>query len=259
MRELRYIGHDTAASLTDRESWRFGSGVTLPAGAGLRVSYQVSDATTLDTRSELQILQRTWPEVRATLPTLRPPAFTGMQTVNLSAGIERTEREIEFAGRALQRRFDSDTRLPLDLSIQWLRTLATSYRGSFRDGQGEDPTGRTRRRQQSHRVSLSSQLLPASILARRLDRPIRVSLIGAYTTEENCRITARGEACVAFVDQVTRTASLAVDTSAGGFEFGVQLSYDDRQSYVGQQTGSTQFQIGIFGQLDIAAGDLPIR
>lgn len=255
----RFIGQDTAASLTDRSSWRLGSGVTLPGGAGVRVSYQISDATTLDTRSAQDIVQRTWPEIQATMPTLRPPSFTGIQAINLSAGIVRTTRAIEFGGRALQRRFDSDTRVPLDVSIQWLRTLVTSYRGSFRSGRGEDPTGRTQREQQSHRISLSSQLLPASALARRLDRPIRLSFIGAFSTEVDCRITALGDECVDFVDQVTRTASLSADTSAGGFEFGIQVSFDDRKSFVGQQTGSTQFQVGLFGQLDFAAGSLPIR
>ena len=259
LERYRFIGQDTAASLTDRESWRLGSGVTLPGGTGVRVSYQVADATTLDPRSERDILQRTWPEVRVTLPSIPMPSFTGMRTVSLSGGVERTVREIEFGGRALQRRFDSDTRVPVDLSIQWLRTLVTTYRGSFRQGRGVDPTGRTRRREESHRVSVSSQLLPASVLARRLDRPVRVSLIGAYTTEQNCRITVRGEDCVDFIDQVIRTASLSVDSSAGGLEFGIQLSFDDRKSFVGQQTGSTQFQLGIFGQLDISAGTLPIR
>ena len=255
----RFIGQDTAASLTDRESWSLGSGLSLPAGAGVQVSYQVSDAVTLDTRSQLEIFQRTWPEVRVTLPTLRPPAFTGMRTVSLSAGVERTVREIEFAGRALQRRIDSDRQIPVDLTVQWRRNLTTTYRGTVREGRGVDPTGRTRRGQQSHRLSVSSQLLPAAILARRLDRPVRVSVIAAFTTEESCRITARGEDCVDFVNQVTRTASLAMDTAAGGFEFGIQLSFDDRKSFVGQRTGSTQFQLGIFGQLDISAGALPVR
>ncbi|MDH3271775.1 MAG: hypothetical protein OEN56_10600, partial [Gemmatimonadota bacterium] len=255
----RFIGADTAASLTDRSTWRLGSGVTLPAGAGVRVGYQISDATTLDTRSERRTTQRTWPDVQGTLPTLRPPRFLGIQAISVTSGIVRTTRETEFGGRALQRRFDSDTRVPLDLSIQWVRTLVTTYRGLFRSGRGVDPTGRTEREQQSHRVSLSSQLLPPSALARRLDRPIRLSLLGAVTSELNCRITAQGDNCVAFVDQLTRTASVSMDTSAGGFEFGLQVSFDDRQSFVGQQTGSTQFQVGIFGQLDFAAGALPIR
>ena len=67
-----------------------------------------------------------------------------------------------------------------------------------------------------------------------------------------------GDDCVPFIDQVSRAASLSLDTSVGGFEMGLNISYDDRQSFVGQQTGSTQFQVGLFGQLDFAAGVLPI-
>lgn len=256
--DFRFVGADTASTLTDRDSWRLSSGATLPGGAGVQVGYTRTDAETLDTRSDRRTVLRSWPDVRATLPTLRLPSFTGIQTINLTSGIVRTERETTFGGRALQRRFDSDTQVPIDVSIQWLRTLVTTYRGAFRNGTGADPTGDTEREMKSHRVSVSSQLLPPGAIARRLDRPIRLSFIGAYRSELNCRIPVGGAECVAFVDVVTRTASLALDTSVGGFEFGLQLSYDDRQSFVGQQTGSTQFQVGLFGQLDFAAGSLPL-
>ncbi|MDA0329485.1 MAG: hypothetical protein O2958_10815 [Gemmatimonadetes bacterium] len=255
----RFVDADTAASVNDRESWRLGTGVTLPGGAGIQVGYLWSDSRTQDTRSDRRTLQRTWPDLQATLPTLRLPDFTGIQAINFSTGIVRTERETDFAGRALQRRFDEDTQVPVDLSVTWLRSLVTTYRAAFRTGRGHDPTGDTERYQATHRISVSSQLLPPGALARRLDRPIRLSLLGAYQNERNCRITAAGAACIAFLDQVTRTASLALDTSVGGFEFGLQLSYDDRQSFVGQRTGSTQFQFGLFGQLDFSAGVLPLR
>lgn len=256
--DFRFVGADTASTLTDRSSWRLASGVSLPAGSGIQVGFVTTDAQTLDTRSDRRTELRTWPDVRATLPTIPMPSFTGIQTINLTSGIVRTERETTFGGRALQRRFDSDTQVPVDVSIQWLRTLVTTYRGAFRTGTGVDPTGDTERDLVSHRVSVSSQLLPPGAIARRLDRPIRLSFIGAYRSELNCRITVGGDECVAFIDTVTRTASLALDTSVGGFEFGIQLSYDDRQSFVGQQTGSTQFQVGLFGQLDFAAGTLPL-
>jgi hypothetical protein len=57
---------------------------------------------------------------------------------------------------------------------------------------------------------------------------------------------------------VLRTASLQADTAIQGFSFGLQISYDDRQSFVGQRTGSTQFQVGLFGQLDFGTADFPI-
>jgi hypothetical protein len=254
----RFIDADTAASLTDRASWQLSSGVTLPGGSGFQVSYVLTDAKTVDTRSDRRTLQRTWPDIQATVPTIRLPRFTGIQAINISSGIRRTEREIEFGGRALQTRLDDDVQVPLTISVNWLRTLVTTYNGSFRTGRGTDPTGDTERDQASHRLSVSSQLLPPGPLARRLDRPISLTILAAYAAERNCRITVAGAGCVAFLDQVTRTASMQLDTAAGGFEFGVQVSYDDRQSFVGQRTGSTQFQIGLFGQLDFAAGVLPI-
>lgn len=255
----RFVDADTAATLTDRASWRLSSGVALPGGAGVQVGYLWSDSETLDIRSDRNTRQRTWPDVQATLPPIRLPSFTGIRSINLSSGIVRSEREITFGGRALQRRFDSDLQVPLDVSIQWLRTLVTTYRGAWRDGSGADPTGDTEREERNHRLSLSTQLLPAGGLASRLDRPISLSMIGTFRSERSCRITVAGEECVPFIDQVLRTASLQADTSVQGFSFGLQISYDDRQTFVGQRTGSTQFQIGLFGQLDFGTADLAAR
>ena len=256
---FRVIGADTAATLTDRVSWRLASGITLPAGAGLQIGYLRSDASTLDTRSDRRTVQRSWPDIQASLPTLRPPSFMGIQAVNLSSGIVRTQRSTEFGGSTRQRRFDEDVQIPVDVSVNWVRTLVTTYRGAFRTGSGLDPTGDTEREHTSHRISVSSQLLPPAALARRLDRPIQLLLIVTFIRDRNCRNTVAGEACVAFLDQVSRTASLSLNTSASGMQLGVQISYDDRQSFVGQRTGSTQFQVGIFGQIDFAAGVLPLR
>ena len=67
------------------------------------------------------------------------------------------------------------------------------------------------------------------------------------------------EECVAFLDQILRSINLSLDTRVSGFEVGVQMSYDDRQSFVGQRTGSTQFQLMLWGQLQFSAGMIPRR
>ena len=257
-RSFRTIGGDTAVTATDRTSWTLGSGVSLPGGAGVQVGYQWAAATTLDTRSDRRTVQRVWPNVQARLPTISPPGFTGIQSVTLAAGIARTRRTLELGGRAQQERFDEDLRLPLDVSVTWLRNLVTSYQGALRTGRGEDPTGETERDEESHRVSLSGQVLPAGVLASALDRPVQLSLLAGYTSERRCRNTAARDECVTFLDQESRTVNLSLDTSVGGFQFGIQVSFDDRQSFVGQRTGSTQFQVGIFGQLELSAGALPV-
>jgi hypothetical protein len=96
-------------------------------------------------------------------------------------------------------------------------------------------------------------------LASHLDRPIRLSLLGLYRSERDCRSTTGRLECVPFVDQISKTVNLSMDTSIGGFAVGVQMSFDDRQSFVGQRTGSTQFQLMLFGELQFSAGVLPIR
>ncbi len=249
---------DTAATLTERYSWRLGSGLALPGGAGVQVGFGWADGTTLDTRSRRRTVLRSWPEIQASLPTLVPPAGLGIRAIRVTSGITRTRRTIEFGGGGSQRRRDEDLRVPLDVSIQWMRTLATSYQATFRVGSGVDPTGETERDETSHRVSIASQLLPPDWLASRLDRPISVSLLGAYTSERVCRATTAAGACVAFLDQVGRTLNLSLDTSVRGLAVGLQMSLDDRQSYVGRRTGSTQFQVGVFGQLQFTGGSLPL-
>jgi hypothetical protein len=255
---FRVLDSDTAATVTDRVAWRLGSGVTLPGGGGVQVGFERTAAVTLDTRSGRRTTLRSWPEIQASLPALSPPALTGIRAITVSSGIVRTLRTIHFGGGVDQRRRDDDIRVPFDVSIQWIRNLVTSYQGAVRVGRGEDPTGETEREERSHRVSVRSQLLPPDWLARRLDRPVSVSLLAAFTSERTCRNTSAGSECVAFLDQIGRSLNLSLDTSVGGFAVGMQVSFDDRQSFVGRRTGSTQFQVGVFGQLNFTGGALPL-
>ncbi len=256
--DFRFLDGDTAATLTDRASWTLSSGLRLPGGTALDVGYQRSEATTLDTRSDRRIDQKRWPDVRTTLPPIRLPSFTGIQRISLSSGYTRNDRRIIYGGRGLQTRTQRDIQVPVDISITWIGSLVTSYRGAFRDGTARDPTGDTDRTDHSHRLSVSSQILPPGPWSARLDRPIRLSLLAGYTAERDCRTTVTKDRCVPFLDQIRRSLSLLLDTSVNGLEVGLQMSYDDRQSFVGQETGSTQFQVGIFGQLQFSAGVLPV-
>ena len=255
---FRVLGSDTAATVTDRVAWRLGSGVTLPGGGGVQLGYEETDAVTLDTRSGRRTTLRSWPEIQASLPTVSPPGLTGIRAITVSSGLVRTVRTIQFGGGAAQRRRDDDIRVPVDVSVQWIRNLVTTYQGAIRVGRGDDPTGETEREERSHRVAVRSQLLPPEWLARRLDRPVSVSLLAAFTSERTCRNTSAGSECVAFLDQIGRSLNLSLDTSVRGFAVGMQVSFDDRQSFVGQRTGSTQFQVGLFGQLNFTGGSLPV-
>jgi hypothetical protein len=255
--DFRFLEGDTAATLTDQSAWTWGSGVRVPGGGALDVAYQRSEVSALDIRSDRTTTQRRWPDVRAALPPVPMPPFTMMRRVSLSTGYAHTERETLFGGQGPQRRYQTDVQIPLDLSIVWRGTLVTTYRGAFRDGSAEDPTGLTDRNQSQHRLSVTSQFLPPGPWARRLDRPVTFSLLAGYMAERDCRTTPIQDACVPFLDQIRRTLSMQMNTSVGGFEVGMNMSFEHRQSFVGQRTASTQFQLGVFGQLQFSAGLLP--
>ena len=84
-------------------------------------------------------------------------------------------------------------------------------------------------------------------------------MIWGYNGDRDCRQVTGGPACVPFVDQINQSLSVSLDTRIGGLEMGLDAAYVNRQSNVGQRTGSTQFQLGLFGQFLFEAGQLPLR
>jgi hypothetical protein len=59
---------------------------------------------------------------------------------------------------------------------------------------------------------------------------------------------------VAFVDFLNRSVNLTLDTVITPLEVGLHLTYTSRRSFVGQHDGSTQFQLGLFGQFLFNSG-----
>ena len=254
---FRVLQSDTAATLVDRSSRRWSAGMQ-GDGFGVDVAYGTSETATLDSRADRDTRTRAWPDVRARANGVRLPAAmaTLVTRVDLSSGITRTRRETAF-GQVEQTRRQSDLTVPWDVTLGWMGSLVTSYRGTVLRGDGRDPTGETERDRTTHAFSMRSAFLPPLGLADRVDRPVQMTVSFTYTSERECRAPISGGTlndCVAFVDQLSRVVSLTLDTSVEGFEVGLQGSWTDRQSFVGQRRGSTQFQLGIFGQFLVEAG-----
>ena len=249
----RFLDADTATTLTDRSGWTARSGVTLPASLQVGVSYRLSNANTLDTRSDRTFRRETWPDVSAVVGSLPLPENQSLlQRVSLSAGFQRIRQETAFGGLGQQLRFQDDERIPLDFAVVWAGGLSTSYRGSFVRGEGGDPTGDTERRRENHTVSISGTFRPPMGWADRLDRPLTTSALFQFTSDRNCRATAGGKDCVAFLDELIRSMTVRMETTVSRTDLRLQLSYTDRRSFVGLRSGSTQFQFGLFGRFVIA-------
>ena len=74
------------------------------------------------------------------------------------------------------------------------------------------------------------------------------------SSELNCRVPAGQERCVPFVDYLNRSLNLALDTVIMPVAVGINVTYTNRRSFVGRHDGSTQFQLGIFGQFLFNSG-----
>ena len=249
---FRVLGADTATTLTDRGGWTVQSRVRLPAAFQVGVNYRLTTANTLDTRSDRTLRQETWPDLNLSLPSLPLPEQVWIRRVSLSAGFQRIRQNTAFGGFGQQERFQRDERIPVEIALVWGGGVSTSYRGSFTSGKGGDPTGGTERTRENHTVSLTASMRPPSGLAARLTRPITMSALLQYASDRNCRTTATRAECVPFLDEVIRSLVFRVETAISRTDVRLQLSYTDRQSFVGLQSGSSQFQFGLFGRFVIA-------
>ncbi len=169
------------------------------------------------------------------------------------------ERELEYGGGGAQRRFLDEAAYPWDVSLRWIGGLTTTYRGTIETGVGEDPTGDTERDRVQHAFSLASSFLPPFGLGNRPDGPpvpVRLSVLLSYVSERECRVPRNRTICVPFLDQLNRSLTFSLDTRLSDFDVGIQGSYFDRQSFVGERRGSSQFQLSVFGQFLIEAGVL---
>ncbi len=252
---FRFVDGVLAAVLSDRETWTAGTGFRLPGSAALTVNYQQGSADVLDTRSERRSTDRTWPNARISFDDVPVPGFIRplVSRLGFSAGYTKSRRTIGFGGASAQSRETNDRRLPLDASVSWGGVVNMSYRASFTDGVGTDPTGDTERDLDTHAVSIQSAFVPPFGLDDFFVQPIQVSLQYQYGHQEDCRATAEAADCVAFIDQLNRSFNVTLNSTVRNLRVGLQTGFVDRQSFVGLRNGTRQLQMILFGQFDLAA------
>ncbi len=245
-----------ASSLVRRRSWNAGTGLRLPASAYVNANYSRSRVAAFDPRSDRSSRNQVWPDLRGGFSELPlPERLRAVVTrAGVSTGYQRDVRTSRFGAVGLQHRRTEDHRIPLEATILWPGDVHLRYRGFLVRGDGQDPTGTTDRNQRDHTLSLASVVASPALLSPRLERPPHLSLLLRYASLEECRTTVGTEVCVPFLSQLTRSASLNLDTVVSGLEIGFQATLLDRRTYVGLRSGSTQFQLGFWGRFLFTAG-----
>ena len=155
---------------------------------------------------------------------------------------------LEFGARTHQDRFREDHTVPFSTMLSIAGGVTLDYRGRAGWGKSRDPTGNTRRSRDAHQLEVFATFRSPVRALRERGAPMRVSLGLGHVREEECRVPGVIGECVAFIDELERNASVSVDSSVRDFQLGVRLRYLDRRSFVGQNVGSTQLQLNIFGR-----------
>ncbi|MBI4410270.1 MAG: hypothetical protein HY561_11210, partial [Gemmatimonadetes bacterium] len=274
--DFRLIGRDTAVNALERSDFRARSGVRLPLKTELQLAYTRAESRAIDLRGgQRNENQRGWPDLRFTwndIPvpaTLRP--VIGRATI--TAGYQHRsgisvfgeagafERICGEAGAGVERRQcrgNEETSIPLGLNLSLGQGISAAYTGSFTSGTSNDNTGAAENGGRSHAVQLVGSFMVPGGLAQTLPQPIQASLRYGYTSQFQCRERNTAAAdCTPFTDVLSRSFHLTLDTVLSQLNLGLQMSYTDRQSFVGTRTGSSQFQLGLFGQFNFATGMLP--
>ena len=253
---FRVVDGATAATLVDRNGWAWGSGLTLLPGITIDADYSVTDIATFDTRSDRASHTRSWPNLVLRAGSVPLPSFVRpvVERLTLNSGYRFDTRRISFGRGTQQQRLQEDATIPLDVSVRWGGGFATSYRTTRTRGEGTDPTGDTRRRRTTHVFTMSGSFVPPGNFGERLTRPVQASVRYNRAAQSDCRITSGNDECVPFVDQYNSTFNLTLDTVVSDLQVGFQASYNDRQSSIGQRLGSTQLQVGFWGQFIYNAG-----
>ncbi len=246
-----------ATSVVDRRSRSAATGLRLPASAFVNVNYQSLHVESLDRRTDRRVRTSTWPDLRLGVSDLPLPDGWDelLPRVSFSVGFQRIRQSSGYAGGTLQRRSREDHRVPVDVTAEWIGGIVTRYRFQLGWGEGEDPTGITRRDRVDHAVSFETLRVPTGGFgAPAPGEPVRFALVLEHSALAECRTAAGRADCVDFIDQLARGVSLSVDTWVSGIEVGGRASVVERRSFTGLRTGFTQFQLGIWGRLVVEMG-----
>ncbi len=255
VRGLGFEGEVRAATLVQRRSLTAGSGVRLPASFFLNLNLQDTRISSLDLRSQRDGSTRSWPDLRLGASNLPLPGeWSGMlDRVAFTSGVLRIRESVSY-GEALQLRTRTETRIPVEVTLEWGGGITARYRGTVARGEGTDPTGRTGREQTDHGISLETRLRPRGGLESAFGAPFRLAFFADYGSLEECRVAAGSESCIPFLERRNRSVSLGLDTFVSGFEVGGQVSLVDREAFAAFETGFRQLQVGIWGRMEFAAG-----
>ncbi len=264
--KFRFQAGDTASRVIDTEVVTFSTGLRLPIRANLNFDYSQNDAFAWSPITQTRSRNTTWPNVSFSWNRIPLPSFVQRWVRNLGfrTGYTLVTRRNQTLGTDQTRESESRT-IPISVSLALATNWSINYNLSLSEEERRDPTGLSLGEGERHGVEIRGQVRP---LTRQgtWSNPIRISLGLSQDDSQQCRrlgaaaAEAGGEEvaarCEPYTDRRIRNIDLTVSTDVRPFSLGLQGSWRDTQSRLGQRAGSTQLEISLFGQFLFETGEI---
>ncbi|MEE9133100.1 MAG: hypothetical protein V3U13_06025 [Gemmatimonadota bacterium] len=267
---LRVQDGDTASRVTDSEILTLGTGLRLPFGAGVNFDYSKNDQLIWTQLTQTNNTGTTWPSLSFNWNRIPLPAVLNqwVSSFGLRTGytVRNTRRDVLGANQSSV--IESRT-IPFSINLALKTDWSFSYSLNSTDEDRRDPTGLTVGSLLNQSLQVTGRLRP---LTRQgtFQKPVRISLRLSQDDQEQCRQLGAvfaefappevegGDlpACEPFSARRIRTIDLTVSTDVPPFSLGLQGSWRDTQSEIGQRPGSTQLEISLFGQFLFETGEI---
>ena len=261
---------DTASRVNDSGVLTLSTGMRLPLGAGFSVDYANNDQDNWTPISQSLSRTKTWPSVNFNWNRVPLPAVLSQWVSSLSLRTGYTVRSTRtdiIDGD--QTRVSESRNIPLNVNLALTTEWSFSYSLNVTNDERRDPTGLTIGSNLSHAFDLRGSVRPLTTTGT-FKNPVRISLRVSQDTQDQCRQLGaifaeqappevEGEqlpACEPFTDLRIRTIDLTVATDVVPFSLGLQGSWRDTQSELGQRPGNTQLNISLFGQFLFETGEI---
>ena len=267
--DFRFQDGDTASRVTGSKSFSVASDLRLPLGAGINVDYTNANGTAWTPVNKTDTENRTWPSVEFNWNRLPIPAVAQrwVQGLGFRTGYTVRNSLRKVIGANQDRTTESST-IPVRVTLELTTGWSFNYDYSLTDDERRDATGVTFGDETSYSLSINGRLnLPMNEGAAR--RSVRVSLGFSQSDRKECRRLGFGTlasdeptedgvptTCEPFTDLRIRRVDLTADTDIRPFVLGLQGSWRDTQSALGQMPGSTQLEISLFGQFLLETGEI---
>ncbi len=259
---------DTASRVSDSDVLTLSSGLRLPVGAAFSFDYSKNNAFTWTPISQSKNRGVSWPSVSFNWSRFPLPNFLSRWVTNLSF---RTGYTVSTSRSdvldADQTRTNERKSIPFNVSLQMTTEWTFSYNMTSSDDERRDPTGITLGDSRNQSLQVTGRVRPIK-REGSFRNPVRISLRLSQNDQNQCRqlggAFAEGPpeggeelpACEPFTDRTIKTVDLTVATDVPPFSLGLQGSWRDTQSQIGQRAGSTQLEISIFGQFLLETGEI---